>query len=92
MENGREREEIENELTLQDFQPFVSPPDFAISLSPIHLPGEIYIYIYLYTRVGDKMETKGEEPLHSDDAVANLYFRLSLKRDKLIKVIHGGAR
>lgn len=38
------------------------------------------------------METKGEEPLHSDDAVANLYFRLSLKRDKLIKVIHGGAR
>ena len=61
MENGREREEIENELTLQDFQPFVSPPDFAISLSPIHLPGEIYIYIYLYTRVGDKMETKGGE-------------------------------
>lgn len=61
MENGREREEIENELTLQDFQPFVSPPDFAISLSPIHLPGEIYIYIYLYTHVGDKMETKGEE-------------------------------
>lgn len=50
MENGREREEIENELTLQDFQPFVSPPDFAISLSPIHLPGEIYIYIYIYTR------------------------------------------
>lgn len=52
MENGREREEIENELTLQDFQPFVSPPDFAISLSPIHLPGEIYIYIFIHARGG----------------------------------------
>lgn len=60
MENGREREEIENELTLQDFQPFVSPPPpISRSLSPRFIsPGR---YIYLYTHVGDKMETKGEE-------------------------------
>lgn len=33
-----------------------------------------------------------ERVLHSDNAVANLYFRLSRKRDKLIKVIHSGGR
>lgn len=47
MENGREREEIENELTLQDFQPFVSPPRFRdLSLPDSSPRGDIYIYIY----------------------------------------------
>lgn len=45
MENGREREEIENELTLQDFQPFVSPPRFRdLSLPDSSPQGDIYIY------------------------------------------------
>lgn len=38
---------------------------------------------------GWKQGETERDALHSDDAVANLYFRLSLKRDKLIKVIHG---
>lgn len=78
---------MENELTNPRF------PTLCIlhPISPRFIGRGGYIYILLEDKMerGWKQGETERDALHSDDAVANLYFRLSLKRDKLIKVIHG---